>query len=314
MSDAQPAELDGFVLADKPAGQDLARPDDARAARRWACGAGRPRRHARPVRDRAADRARRPRAARAALRDGAAQGVPRVARFGAVSTTGDPEGEITQTGRAARRSRSRCRTGRVRQRPPAYSAVQVDGRRAYERARARGGRRVPEREVDGPRASSSSGARATAPGCAIACSSGTYVRTLIADLGDAYCEELRRTRIGPFHVEDADPRRVDPRSGDALGGSCQRVGARRRRTGRPRQATGQARRAAGARRRARRAERPAARRRRPDRPRRAPRGRVLKPVVGFRGVKVIPPARRRAAAAARRRRARSTASTSATAR
>jgi tRNA pseudouridine55 synthase len=41
----------------------------------------------------------------------------------------------------------------------------------------------------------------------IECSSGTYVRSLIADLGDAYCEQLRRTRIGHFDVADADPER-----------------------------------------------------------------------------------------------------------
>ena len=41
----------------------------------------------------------------------------------------------------------------------------------------------------------------------IECSSGTYVRSLIADLGDAYCETLRRTRIGAFDVADADPER-----------------------------------------------------------------------------------------------------------
>ena len=40
-------------------------------------------------------------------------------------------------------------------------------------------------------------------GYEIECSSGTYVRSLIADLGDAYCEELRRTAIGPFAVADA---------------------------------------------------------------------------------------------------------------
>jgi tRNA pseudouridine55 synthase len=38
----------------------------------------------------------------------------------------------------------------------------------------------------------------------IECSSGTYVRSLVADLGDAYTEALRRTAIGPFRVEDAD--------------------------------------------------------------------------------------------------------------
>jgi tRNA pseudouridine55 synthase len=36
------------------------------------------------------------------------------------------------------------------------------------------------------------------------------VRSLIAELGDGYCEELRRTRIGPFDVQDADPQRVLP--------------------------------------------------------------------------------------------------------
>ena len=40
-------------------------------------------------------------------------------------------------------------------------------------------------------------------GFAIECGSGTYVRSLIADLGDAYCLELRRTAIGPFDVRDA---------------------------------------------------------------------------------------------------------------
>jgi tRNA pseudouridine55 synthase len=37
----------------------------------------------------------------------------------------------------------------------------------------------------------------------IECGSGTYVRSLIAELGDAYCLELRRTAIGPFDVHDA---------------------------------------------------------------------------------------------------------------
>ena len=36
------------------------------------------------------------------------------------------------------------------------------------------------------------------------------MRSLVADLGDAYCEELERTAIGPFRLEDADPERVLP--------------------------------------------------------------------------------------------------------
>ena len=129
-----------------------------------------------------------------------------VARLGAVSTTGDPEGEITHTG-ILPPERLELPTGTLRQRPPAYSAVRVGGRKAYERARAGEAFEVPEREVtvhrfeqlwrDGDRAA-----------FAIDCSSGTYVRTLIAGLGDAYTEELRRTSVGPFRVEDADPRRV----------------------------------------------------------------------------------------------------------
>ena len=53
---------------------------------------------------------------------------------------------------------------------------------------------------------------------AIACSSGTYVRSLVADLGDAYCLELRRTAIGPFEVGDAvaPPARGEPWSAPGL--------------------------------------------------------------------------------------------------
>src|SRR6185295_18608210 len=47
-------------------------------------------------------------------------------------------------------------------------------------------------------------------GFVVECSSGTYVRSLVADLGDAYCEELRRTSVGPFDVADADPTNVLP--------------------------------------------------------------------------------------------------------
>lgn len=137
-----------------------------------------------------------------------------VARFGATSTTGDPEGEIVQTGVVPSGDLSLPR-GRLRQRPPAYSAVKVAGRRAYALARA-GNEQLdlPEREIEVYRFAEAwrSGDRR---GFEVECSSGTYVRTLIAGLGDAYCQELRRTAIGPFSVEDADPERVVP-LGDAL--------------------------------------------------------------------------------------------------
>jgi tRNA pseudouridine55 synthase len=136
------------------------------------------------------------------------------ARFGAVSSTGDPEGEIVVTGVVPTGDLALA-TGVVRQRPPAYSAVKVGGRRAYALARAGEAVELAERDVtvyrfeerwrDGERRA-----------FAIECSSGTYVRSLIADLGDAYCEQLRRTRIGSFEVADADPDRPVGLS-DALG-------------------------------------------------------------------------------------------------
>jgi tRNA pseudouridine55 synthase len=136
-----------------------------------------------------------------------------VARFGAVSSTGDPEGEITETGQIPAGELA-LPTGRVRQRPPAYSAVKVGGRRAYELARAGEEVQLAEREVTVYRFEQlwQEGDRRA---FAIECSSGTYVRSLIADLGDAYCEQLRRTRIGRFDVADADLERAVT-LGDAL--------------------------------------------------------------------------------------------------
>jgi tRNA pseudouridine55 synthase len=96
-----------------------------------------------------------------------------VARLGWTSTTGDVDGELA-AGRLPAEP-LRLPTGRIRQRPPAYSAVKVGGERA---------------------------------GFAIECSAGTYVRSLIADLGDAYCLALRRTGSGPFDVADADEERL----------------------------------------------------------------------------------------------------------
>ena len=137
-----------------------------------------------------------------------------VARFGAVSTTGDRDGEITETG-APIPDPLVLPTGTITQRPPAYSAVKIAGQRAYKLARAGQEVDIPEREVVVDRFEElrREGDRVA---FAIECSSGTYVRSLIADLGDAYCEELRRTAIGPFSVADADPERPLPLA-DALG-------------------------------------------------------------------------------------------------
>jgi tRNA pseudouridine55 synthase len=137
------------------------------------------------------------------------------ARFGATSTTGDPEGALVQTGVVPKGDLA-LPMGRLRQVPPLYSAVKVDGQRAYALARAgRDDVTLPAREIEVTRFTER-WRQGDRRGFEIECSSGTYVRSLIAELGDAYCEELRRTAIGTFVVEDADPETIIP-LGDALG-------------------------------------------------------------------------------------------------
>ena len=122
-----------------------------------------------------------------------------VARLGWVSDTGDLTGSLTE-GRVP--ESLSIPVGEQLQAPPAFSAVKVGGERLYKKARRGEVVEAPPRPVTVHRADllSSSDERAEFE---IECSSGTYVRSLIADLGDAYCEELRRTAIGPFSVEDA---------------------------------------------------------------------------------------------------------------
>jgi tRNA pseudouridine55 synthase len=146
-----------------------------------------------------------------------------IAQLGASSSTGDTEGVITRTGRVPP-DLPELPTGELRQRPPIYSAVKIGGERAYKRAR-RGERvEMPERIVTVHRfeqlwrdpapthPEQASLEELPRAGYDIECGSGTYVRSLIADLGDAYCLELRRTAIGPFQITEAvgPPRRGEP--------------------------------------------------------------------------------------------------------
>jgi tRNA pseudouridine55 synthase len=130
------------------------------------------------------------------------------ARFGAVSSTGDPEGEIVETGSVPDGPLA-LPVGRLRQRPPAYSAVKLGGRRAYQLARAGVEVKTNEREIEVYRFEEL-GRDGPWREFEIECSAGTYVRSLIAALGDAYCERLRRTAIGGFEVSDANPERAIP--------------------------------------------------------------------------------------------------------
>jgi tRNA pseudouridine55 synthase len=135
-----------------------------------------------------------------------------VARLGWLSDTGDRDGELVRTGRLP--DELAIAVGEQQQRPPAYSAVKVRGRRAYELARRGQAIELAPRPVTVYRAELlwHEDDRAEFE---IECSAGTYVRSLISDLGDAYCERLERIAVGPFRLEDAGSEALIP-LGDAL--------------------------------------------------------------------------------------------------
>jgi tRNA pseudouridine55 synthase len=121
------------------------------------------------------------------------------ARLGWRSSTGDPDGELSETGRIP--ERLELPTGEIEQRVPMTSAVRVGGERLYRKAHRGESVETPTRQVTVYRAEllESDDERGTFE---IECSSGTYIRTLVETLEDAYCESLRRTKIGDLEVPD----------------------------------------------------------------------------------------------------------------
>jgi tRNA pseudouridine55 synthase len=137
-------------------------------------------------------------------------GLPKIylatARLGWTSTTGDPDGELTETCRVP--DSLELPTGTVRQRVPMTSAVRVGGERLYKKAHRGETIATPVRDVQIYRAELLGAGEGLAGNgqCAhyeVECSAGTYVRTLVETLGDAYCSDLRRTAVGPFRIEEA---------------------------------------------------------------------------------------------------------------
>ena len=157
-------------------------------------------------------------------------------RLGVATDTDDAEGQVTAVtdasslDSAAITAGIAALTGRISQIPSTYSAIKVDGRRAYDLARAGEDVQLKAREVTvsrfdvlaerrlsgGPAAADpteAGTARSSMPGVVdldvvVDCSSGTYIRSLARDLGAAlgvggHLTALRRTRIGPFDVAGA---------------------------------------------------------------------------------------------------------------
>ena len=134
-------------------------------------------------------------------------------RWGESRSTDDAEGEVTGAS-AVRPAREAIVaalgrfTGRIAQVPPVYSAVKHGGQRAYALARA--GRPPPlaPRLVDVHRFELVAQPDRDAASFVVECGKGTYVRALARDLAAAlgtvaYVTELRRTRSGPFHEDQA---------------------------------------------------------------------------------------------------------------
>ena len=132
-------------------------------------------------------------------------------RLGETSTTGDPEGEITQTGAELPTIEKiqevlKQFTGKIEQRPPAFSAIKINGQRAYKLARAGKDFEIPTRTVEIYELELIDYSE---PELKIRThvSSGTYIRTLAEDIGKAlgcgaYCSALRRTRIADYDIAE----------------------------------------------------------------------------------------------------------------
>lgn len=133
--------------------------------------------------------------------------------LGQTSTTGDPEGEITdisdRTPAKLEISKTLLEfTGEIAQRPPIYSAIKINGQRAYKLARKGVQIEMPKRNISIYKIELVSYCY---PEINIRThvSSGTYIRTLAEDIGKAlstgaYCTQLRRVSIGRWDVTEAN--------------------------------------------------------------------------------------------------------------
>ena len=136
-------------------------------------------------------------------------------KLGYTSTTGDPEGEIQESSLVGAPDKGLLESviqsfiGEITQTPPKFSAIKIDGKRAYKLAREGKDFEIPSRKVT---IYSIDILDYNYPELKIRChvSSGTYIRTLAEDIGkalgtDAYLTALRRTKIADYKVEDAHP-------------------------------------------------------------------------------------------------------------
>ncbi len=133
-------------------------------------------------------------------------------RLGQISTTGDPEGKITDVSddipdRTELENALKKFIGKTTQRPPIFSAIKIDGQRAYKLARDGEKIDMPKRQVE---IYSLDLIDYKYPEVKIKThvSSGTYIRSLAEDIGKllevgAFCVDLKRTEIDGWKIDDA---------------------------------------------------------------------------------------------------------------
>ena len=137
-------------------------------------------------------------------------------RLGQATSTDDAEGETISSADPSALSDAAITdgvaalTGDIMQKPAAVSAIKIDGRRAYERVRAGEDVEIPARPVTISRFDILEIRRGSFVDVdvRVECSSGTYIRSLARDLGEAlgvggHLTALRRTEVGPFTLADA---------------------------------------------------------------------------------------------------------------
>jgi tRNA pseudouridine55 synthase len=128
------------------------------------------------------------------------------------TSTGDPEGEVTEEHDPPTAEeladRLEALRGEVELRVPAASAIKIGGERAYRLHRRGADVEMPIRRstIHALELAGYDGRVATID---LLVGSGTYVRSIADELG-GHCQTLRRTEVGPFRVEDADPTRIIP--------------------------------------------------------------------------------------------------------
>ena len=146
-------------------------------------------------------------------------------RLGASTSTDDAEGEIGQAQDASKVSKDELAreifklTGNIEQVPSSVSAIKVDGKRAYDLVRAGEEVVLKSRSVTVSRfdviGEPSVVGKYLDINVEVDCSSGTYIRALARDLGDAlgvggHLTALRRTRIGAFDISNASDISQEP--------------------------------------------------------------------------------------------------------